>query len=433
MTHTKRFFKQTFTYAVGDFSTRLLNFIFIPLYIIYLTPEQLGVIALIHIMVNIGSLSFGLGVPIAASRFLAMKRYEQKVVFGTSFLFTALLSLLITAIMLRFTSFFNHLFIKDTAYLLALKIGALSIPFIMLNQIIQGVWKIQEKPIHYSIFQLVITAITLGFAIFFIVVKKYNATGVLAAQLTGYVVGTIFGSLYFAKMIFSFDRNILKKMIKFGFPLIPHKLSMTVHSMADRYLIRLFWGLEAVGIYALAYKIGQIVTQLVTPFQTAWVPFVFNYAELEGGRQRVERIGKIYIFYIILIGCLVALGAPWIIKVFSRNGSFAASQHFIPIIVIAHMLLCLYNVVSFGIILKRKTYLMPLISATAAFVNIVLNILFIPRYGIAGAAWTTVVSALLMFYLANRISQKCYAVNFGYCYAIFFVFIPVVYWLGYVY
>lgn len=66
--------------------------------------------------------------------------------------------------------------------------------------------------------------------------------------------------------------------------------------------------------------------------------------------------------------------------------------------------------VNIGIMLKDKTRYMPIVGWLAAIICLVLNFIFIPKYGMFGAAWTTVVAYAVHTVTLYIISQRIYYV-----------------------
>lgn len=218
----------------------------------------------------------------------------------------------------------------------------------------------------------------------------------------------------------SFDSGMLKDMLGYGVPLVPHSMSKVALSMADRFILALFLTMPAVGLYSLGYKVASIVLSLMGPVQKAWAPFVFRAA---GDRQMAGRIGFTALCYMLLI-CTVGLG----LSLFARevtlllsSGAYIDAYRIVPVVVAGFLWLALYNIVSWEMGYTEKTSYFPLITGVSAVVNVLLNMALIPIYGIAGAAWATLLAYAVSALMAYRISRSLIATRYRGLYTAFSV------------
>lgn len=407
------FLGQVTTYGLGSAGTQVLGFLLIPLYIRFLTAEHLGALALIELLINIGQITLGLGLPYAILRYVSLSQERAEGVIGTGIISCAAASFAGAGLLLTLSGWFVHYF--GATYVKALRYAILIIPFSVLISVIENVWRIQLRVKLFAVFSFVKTFLMLLLTVGLVAYWNMGVEGVLLAQLYISILGVAMGLLFFREIIKSFDYAILRRMLRFGLPLIFHKLAKMANSSVDRLIVQHLAGLHALGIYNMACRIAGILDRIISPLSNAWVPFLFN--ELDSnhsyGKKNVCFAGYIYIVMVIISGIIVIYFGPLLIQHFDKSKEYTGSNMLIGILVLGAISICYYNIVSFGILLKEKTYVVLMISLASGIINILVNIILIPRIGVSGAAWATLLSNLSLFVLGHWLSNRFYKIPRG--------------------
>lgn len=214
-----------------------------------------------------------------------------------------------------------------------------------------------------------------------------------------------------------FSRPLFKDLAYFGWPLALSYGFAFITASADRFLIEWFAGTSAVGMYAAGYglidRIGQIIFMMIA---TPSFPLTVHRLEQEGmeAARRQTYHNGVAIFALALPACaglaLVArplanlligpefreqalMVMPWITFATFFNG--LAAHYF-----------------DHAFHLARKPYLLLFTQGPAALVNILLNLLWIPRFGIMGAAYATVASYVLLVILSICVGRRAFPIHF---------------------
>src|SRR5467141_1556910 len=185
-----------------------------------------------------------------------------------------------------------------------------------------------------------------------------------------------------------------------------------VLNWSDRYFLRLYSSIEAVGIYGLGYKFGMIVVMLVSvPFMFVWNAYMFEIEKQANARQTYARVAT----YFMLGLC----GAGLVISVFSRelivlmaDRAYWGAEQVIPVVVLAMILMCSDNVFQVGLLIQGRTGYLSVAKGIAAAVNLALNVLLIPRYGVMGAAWATAIAFAVYAVSIFLAAQRAYRIDF---------------------
>jgi O-antigen/teichoic acid export membrane protein len=257
--------------------------------------------------------------------------------------------------------------------------------------------------------------ISVSCALFFVVFLKSGVIGILWAQFISAVCGLIFIIWLIRDWIklalIRFPAQDIRDSMRYTFPMIPHILSIYVYMYSDRLILQRYVPLADIGIYSIADTFAYILAVIVSSTTTAYGPRFLKLAEENKLKSQNETKEFINIWWagimIVFMGYL--LFSDTLVRVMTRP-SFYPAIPLIPILASAYIFRGLYCFATNGIFFSEKTRVVPIITITAALVNIALNLIFIPKYGIFAAAWSTVISYFVTFVLAYCFSKKYFPV-----------------------
>ena len=413
--HFKRLTTQTIIYGLGDAVIKAISFFLIPLYTRLLTKDQVGDIALLNYveLILVLVLSFGLNSAVLKVFHDYKSGNEAQKVFSTAATFCGSVAFLVLLILFFNLDHFSCLIFRSTEQSLYLKYVLGAAFFNVFRLLALSFYRTYEKPVLYSVLNLIHFLTLVGLNILHVFVLDQAILGVVKSSFyTSILLFTIVFFTIFRRTGFSFRSEIFLKLMRFGFPLVPGTIANWVLTISDRYLLNWFSTASEVGLYDIAYKFGMIINMiLVMPFRTAWLPFVFSI-------QKREEANKIYsgaLTYFLLIAVFLFL----LISSFAREITIIVSTSeylpgvkAVPFIALAYVFFGLYYIVDIGILLKVKTIYYTIITGIGALVNIGLNILFMPKFGMMAAAVNTLIAYILLFVLMYWISGKFYTIKY---------------------
>lgn len=188
-----------------------------------------------------------------------------------------------------------------------------------------------------------------------------------------------------------------KYSLAISVPAIAYSLSNLVLMHCDRIMITAFVGSAETAIYSNAYNIGSILYVLLTATGQAWMPWLFMVLDKgQQGKAQPVAIANILFFSVAAI-CLL-LVSPEILKLLTPQ-QYWGGIDYLPPIVYASFMIFLYSMPTSVEFYLKKTKIIARNTLIAAFVNILLNALFIPLFGAIAAAYTTVFCYILLFFL----------------------------------
>ena len=203
------------------------------------------------------------------------------------------------------------------------------------------------------------------------------------------------------------------KIFKYSIPLVFSTISMMVLTMGDRYLIKYYLNFSEVGIYSLGFKIASVINLLIVQsFQTGFLPVAYkNYNKPDYNRFFSKTL-TYYAFILVFCSLGLSLFSKEIIDFFSKNKEYINAYKIVPYIAMAFIFKGIQYIYSLGLHFVKKTYYNATIIFIMALLNLLLNILFIPWFGIKGAAISTIISWIIMSFLFYKYSTKFYKVNY---------------------
>lgn len=413
--HFKRFSSQTIVYGLGDAFIKAIAFFLIPLYTRMLTTEQVGIISLLTVIEVI--LLFILSLSLNSAVLKVFHDYknesEKRKVFSTSAIFMGIIALFACSILFWQVESISIIIFKSANNAVCLKFVFASVFFNLFRLLGLSYFRAKEKPVYYSILNLIHFILLVGLNIIHVLFLKQGVLGVVKSSLyTSIFLFLIVITTVYKNTGVAFSKHMLIKLLHFGLPMVPGTVAIWVLNMSDRYLLIMFADTAEVGLYDIAYKFGMIVNMiLVMPFRTAWLPFIFSI-------QHKEEADKIYsgaLTYFLLIATLLflvlTLFANEIIIIFT-TAAYLPGTKVIPFIAMAYIFYGLYYIVDIGVLLKVKTIYYTIITGIGAIVNIGLNLMLIPKYGMMAAAINTTIAYFLIFVLMYWVSRRIYPIAY---------------------
>ncbi len=195
-------------------------------------------------------------------------------------------------------------------------------------------------------------------------------------------------NIYNGKAVFHKDYWI--QGLKFNIPLIAYYLSLIVLSQSDRIMINNYCGTDKAGIYSVANSLAHILVILNTAINGSFVPW--EYRRIKS--KDYSAIPGISSALLLLIGALnlMLVGvAPEIIHIMTTPDYYSAIWVVPPIAISSFFGFAYQLFVNIEFYHEKKFHVM-VASIGVSILNIVLNAIFIPKYGFIAAGYTTVTS-----------------------------------------
>ena len=238
---------------------------------------------------------------------------------------------------------------------------------------------------------LIVYLVLAGYGIWGAVISMLIARMVINAAMLAIIISRIGVRLpLFSK---------LKSYLRFGTPMRLDNLSSWITSSSDRYVIVFFLGVASVGIYSAAYNIGTIILFLSAPLGIVLTPTLAKlYDENRMTEVRTHLTYSLKYFLMLAIPSVFGLSvlAKPLLNILSTPEFIPTGSLIVPIVAVSLLLAGVYVVFSQVFVLIKRTGIIGISWAAAALLNLGLNIVFVPRFGVLAAAVTTLVSYTLV-------------------------------------
>jgi len=406
--------KHSTIYGVGNLLHRLPPLVLLPLYLNYLTPADFGKKEVISLVVEFLGIVIAMGVASAMARFFYEYKDEgeQNEVISTIVISYAVVAGIILAAIATQAHHIARVVVDNAAdkHLVVLALSSLWMNTIY--HMLGSYLRIREKSITFVSLSLTKLVLHLTLNVVFIVHLQYGVFGIFLATFISALVFTILISIpLLIKIGVRVSLPKLKEIVSFGAPLIIAQLGGAIVHMSDRYFVKAYISLASAGIYTLGYRLGNSIHYLVTsPFQQIWNPRRFAIQKNEDAKAIYASVFTYYLFLVMLSGALVAACARDIILIAGQPKFYEAAT-IAPLITLSYVLFGAQHHFTTGIMIRKRTKYFAYIQLVTASVNIALNFIIIPLYGIMGAALATLASMIVKLILTGWLSQRAYPVR----------------------
>ncbi len=411
----KKLFKHSVIYGLGSIITRIMGFLMIPVYTHYLTTKEYGIIEILDLVSYIISTVIIAGfVPAASKYYFSYKKEDDKNhVISSALIFTTLMSLIGSIILIIFSKQCSFLLFKTDSYAYYCQLSFVALFFEIFLNIPFLYLRLKDASVLYIIISIVRVFLGLILNIYFIVFLHLKILGVLYSAIIVGMVSSIYLIFYTIRCVgISFSYSKTKEMLRFGLPLIPADMGMYLLNYFDRFFLNYLCSLSMVGIYAIGYKFGMILSTLIgTPFTMIWVAFRFEIAERNDAKEIYARVLTYFEFIVIFF-------TLWLMVLIKDIMSIVVSKEFfdaykiIPLIAISYFFFGANSILRMGIYLEKKTKWMFVTVWIPLIFTIILGSIIIPRYSIMGAGIIKIFSFFFMAWITYFISQKFYPIQY---------------------
>lgn len=379
-------------YTVSNFISKSIIYLCTPLYTRLLTTAEYGqysnFISWQSILVALLTFDLSSSVGIAYIDYRDKDTFDEFI--STISICSVIIPLSFCLIILSFHSYFSEFFDLGRNHLFIL------IFFLCFCNILDIFQAEQRSKIKYRVSSILTLGVSCGgviltLALIFVMEDKLLAV-LLGNILFSAVVNLgILGSILRRTTVFRW--NCLQYALTIAIPLIPHILAGSILGSSDKVMITKLCGNKETALYSLVYTMAMMVTMLTSSVNKAWVPWFF--ARLSDGNTDLIKATVRKLFPFVSIAaffiCLIAPEAVFLIG----GEKYAESVQLMPPLILH----CVYNFVCTLYVniefYNKKTIGISVATVISSIVNLLLNYIFIERFGYRAAAYTTLFSSVL--------------------------------------
>jgi O-antigen/teichoic acid export membrane protein len=238
--------------------------------------------------------------------------------------------------------------------------------------------------------------------------------GIYLAQVIGnaFIVLLLLGYTIKNTKVF-FDKTIFKSMNVYGFPLLLANISAALLTVIDRFSLNSLTVLKSVALYTLAFKITSVLKLvLVDSMKLALGPMMIKRIDTADNKRFYSKV-LLYSSYILMFAIVgVSLFSYEIVKVIATSRAYWDAVAIIPVLSLSVFFVNMKEVTVYGLHIAKKTRIIGIIVVFSTIMSLVLNILLIPIWDIAGAAMATLLSQFIYWCACYYYSQKVFFVPY---------------------
>lgn len=411
-----RLSKHTLAYSTAEYLSRIAGFLLIPLYTGHLTEADYGTRELFAITIAVLVQLAGINVTTAMHRayFEDEDPARRRRVVSTTLWAVATVA---SVFVLLGLAAGDHLLPLTRSQhpglsnLWRLTLGIFL--FQMLREVQNKYLQAEERSTLYGTLSVIKLVFEISLQIWFLVGLDWGLEGLfLGVLISEGLFCTILAMITLPRVGLAFSGPIFAGLAAFTLPLIPNGVFQFCLHSADRFLLGwLTDGTEAVGLYALAYKMGYMANALVLgPFLMIWYPFLFSSPE----DQRDELCGRLTPYFMMIMTFVLfglALFSQDLIELMAGRPGYYKAWTAVPVIGLGYWFWALFQMLQTGFFIRKLTSQLPWITGAAVLVNVSANLMLIPRFGFMGAAWATLLTFAVLAAITRWRAQALFPVE----------------------
>lgn len=390
----KKLIKNSAIIALGTIITKFINFLMVPFYTEWLSPEEYGKFDLVSTYVFLAVSISTLQLEQALYRFTLDEPKKSNKYFNEICKFLTPIILLLSFIMLLCIYYFNL-----PAYTYIAIIYYISIIYYTLCvEYIRGLKKLKL----YSLINILSGSIIVLFNFIFVKLYSLSTFGMVLSFAVSYTIIILFMIIYLKPFKNSIKQNLIKKestillLLRYSIPLIPNSIAWWITNISDRLIISVMLGSNSNGIYAIAYKIPTVLTIIYGIFNLAFQQTAVEVLSDNDSKIYFNRLINQVIEFIFSASYVVIASTP-LFYIYFINEKYYSGLSCVFILLYGVLFLCLGQFMGSILLAKKESKIIGITTIFSSLLNLILNIIFIPIYGIIAAAFTTTISYILMF------------------------------------
>lgn len=399
-------------YILANSINASIPFFLLPILTSHLGSDDYGRVAMFQILLGGFSVLIGFNVSSAATIRVFQSNKDSEI---RDYISVCLQLVVIFGVVVFLAAIFlrdillNYIGVDTHALFLAILIGIM-LPMI---QIRLAQWQARQSVFKYCIFQISNTFLNMILSIIFVVYFLGSAEGRIYAI---FITCTTFFSLSIfllyrdGLLVFKiWNQHLIKDILKFCFPLLPHSFGIFVLASADRSIINNMMGSSSVGIYAVALQLSLVLNIFFESFNNAYSPWLLSRLASKD-KEKHQEIVKVTYFLSVIIVLLVmssVIVTPTIITLFLSK-EYIESTNIVGILLIGQGFLGMQLLIVNYLYYTKKTILISCGSLVSGVIHVFLLFKLIPDFGIFGASLAFSLSMFIRFVIFFVFSQHSY-------------------------
>ncbi len=409
------FIKGSSILVLSNVCLKAINFFLLPLYTNNLSPSMIGISDSITTLTGIlmPLLTMGLDSAFSAFYFEKSDPERSQKVFST-LTWTFLGIGFVPMLLMMAASFISTILFQTTEYSYIVSFALISVSFNLWYLPYSLELRLQSKMFLYGMSNFIVSLTMIVLNILFVSILHLGESSLVLSTMIVHVENLIILLLFVKtkpkrKWV---DLQLLKQMLKFAAPLVPMTLMMWILTLSDRYVLLHYHGESFVGLYGIGLRFTNLMNVVISAVSMAYTTFAFSSKEDANSKKQYYYIFSIESFFLVGIAFTVGLFGKEIIQIMTA-ASYSQSYLTLRDLMFSQTFYAMTTIVGYGIYFEKKSVYSLIAVSAGAILNLGLNLVLIPKYGISAAALTTLLGYMLNFSLTLFFSEKLYPCDYG--------------------
>ena len=381
-------------YAIGNFGTKILSFLIVPLYTFYISTEDMGVYDLLISTVNLLCPLVTMQIADAAySWIIRGTRDYESCIRASMQLFWV--NSIVAAVVTSVVHYFYPIAYFWEFLLLMFSYNALSV----VQKLLRGL----KNQRLFALSGILYTAIFLALNVVQICVLKKGVGSLLTSAFIANMLTIVMIYIVEKRVRVAFfrkpDMAVITGMLAFAIPLIPNQLSWWVINSSNRYIIGLFLGLSANGIFAIAHKFPSILQLVLSLFTTSWQDLAVADTE-DPGTFYQDVFRRLYVIAFTML--LPLIPATKLVIVWFMESSYHGASNYVAFLYLGTVFQAFSSFYGVGYLRGKDTKQASATSIYGALANIVIHLGLVKFIGLQAASLSTFLGFVVMWLIREK-------------------------------
>lgn len=402
-----RAIKKFIGFSLGPILGAVLSAVSVPICTHYLLPHEYGKTSMFNLLYTLLLMVAYLGFDQAFIREYHEYKNKNKVLWN-SLIIPSFITIVLILIVIPFATKVSWLLFASDQHADVVYMLLMALPFLLVERFILVNLRMQERGIEYSIFSLIVKAVAFACTLFFVFNIRRDFLAIVYSTIISHYIGDGILIILYHKMLVLkkeyIDFKLIKRMASYALPLVPATVIGTIFNGEDKVFIKYYSNYSELGYYQVSMTLANMVLILQQAFSTFWTPIVFRWKAENVSNEKFEVAQK----FVSLIASSCFMGIL-LVKDFLPillSSKYENTKYILPFLLFYPVMSMIVSTTVSGIDFARKTQYTLYFSIAVTVLNFLLNLIFVPIFGAAGAAIATGVSHVFYFWIRTLYSRK---------------------------
>ena len=416
----KKLLAETSIYTIGNVFLRSFSIITMPIFTRFMSTSQYGVLSIVRTVRDLFAVLYEAGTSASSMRLFyeCENLQDEQRLFSTLFFFTTGLGVLLSIVLTVLGAYFWPLIIKEIPFYPYGTLTIFTVLMMTAGILPRTLFRAKGLAKRFVLLNFLQALFIVVISVLLVVIYDMQALGPIIAT---FGVSILFSVVYFKYLKpylrFAFSWSVVKQSLAFGLPESPVRFGNWALKMANQIILQYYVPLSLIGIYSVGYAVGSIIFELtMSGVHSAILPFYYQTAKEETQAQAKQIFAYVAAYTLVLIlflSLFTVLMGKTLLLLFA-SAKYGDAYPVVILIAVSCIFQFLFFIPSRGLYIMKRTMLFPPLLFVTVGVNVLLSFILIPKYGIIGAAWATLISYCVRSILTFIVSQRIFYVPYLY-------------------